>query len=88
MLALVRTPTGSTCKGVLQPETTFIDMKNMYQHRGLEPRFLVYHPSAVVAYNKMLIYLNIHISRGIFPWLSLKETYNLRILMYSFSFKN
>ena len=32
MLALVRTPSGVTCKGVLQLEATFIDVKNMYLH--------------------------------------------------------
>ena len=32
MLALVNTPTGANCKGVLQLEATFIDGKNMYLH--------------------------------------------------------
>ena len=30
MLALVRTPSGATCKGVLQLEATFIEVKNMH----------------------------------------------------------
>ena len=29
---LVRSPTGVTCKGVLQLEATFTDVKNMYFH--------------------------------------------------------
>ena len=29
MLAKVRTPSGATCKGVLQLEATFIDVKNL-----------------------------------------------------------
>ena len=33
MLALVRTHSGATCKGVLQLEVTFIEVKNMYLHR-------------------------------------------------------
>ena len=37
MLALVRTPSGATCKGVLQLEATFIDVKNMYLHRDSNP---------------------------------------------------
>ena len=37
MLAWVRTPPGATCKGVLQLEATFIEMNNMYLHRGLNP---------------------------------------------------
>ena len=32
MLAYVRTP-GAICKGVLQLEATFVDVKNMYLHR-------------------------------------------------------
>ena len=30
MLAQVRTPTGTSCKGVLQLEATFIDLNNMH----------------------------------------------------------
>ena len=30
MLALVRTPSGATCNGVLQLEATFIDVKNYH----------------------------------------------------------
>ena len=37
MLAQVRTLSGSTCKGVLQLEATFIDVKNMYLHRDSNP---------------------------------------------------
>ena len=37
MLAYVRTPSGATCKGVLQLEATFIDVKNMYLHRDSNP---------------------------------------------------
>ena len=37
MLAWVRTPSGATCNGVPQLEATFIDVKNMYLHAGLEP---------------------------------------------------
>ena len=33
MLAQVRTPSGATCKGVLQLEATCIEVKNMYLHR-------------------------------------------------------
>ena len=33
MLAYDRTPSGATCKGVLQLEATFIDVKNMYLHQ-------------------------------------------------------
>ena len=32
MQAQVRTPSGATCKGVLQSEATFIDVKNMSLH--------------------------------------------------------
>ena len=37
MLAKVRTPSGATCKGVLQLEATFIDVKNMCLHRDSNP---------------------------------------------------
>ena len=37
MLASVRTPSGATCKGVLQLEATFIEVKNMYLQPRLEP---------------------------------------------------
>ena len=37
MLALVRTPPGATCKGVLQLEATFNEVKNMYLHRDSNP---------------------------------------------------
>ena len=37
MLALVRTPSGATCKGVLQLEATFIEVKNMYLHQDSNP---------------------------------------------------
>ena len=37
MLASDRTPSGATCKGVLQLEATFIDVKNMYLHRDSNP---------------------------------------------------
>ena len=33
MLSYVRTPSGATCKGVLQLEVTFIDVKNMCPHQ-------------------------------------------------------
>ena len=39
MLAYVRTPSGATCKGVLQLEATFIEVKNMYLHRDSNPVF-------------------------------------------------
>ena len=35
MPAKVTTPSGATCKGVLQLEATFIDVKNMYHHQDL-----------------------------------------------------
>ena len=37
MLAWDRTPTGATCKSILQLEATFIDLKNMYLHRDSNP---------------------------------------------------
>ena len=37
MLAYVRTPSGATSKGVLQLESTFIEMKNMYLHQDSNP---------------------------------------------------
>ena len=37
MLALVRTHSGATCKGILQLEVTFIEVKNMYLHRVSNP---------------------------------------------------
>ena len=36
MLAKVRTPTGATCKGLIQLETMFINMKNIASV-GLKP---------------------------------------------------
>ena len=40
MLAYVRTPSGATCKSVLQVKTTFIDMKTSpeLEHGSLEHR--------------------------------------------------
>ena len=35
--SLGRTSSGATCKGVLQLEATFIDVKNMYLHRDSNP---------------------------------------------------
>ena len=40
VLAYVRTPSRATCKGVLQLEATFIDVKNRYLHRDSN---LVFH---------------------------------------------
>ena len=37
MLDYVRTPSGATCKGVLQLDATFIEVKNMYLHRDSNP---------------------------------------------------
>ena len=37
MLAWVRTPFGATCKGVLQLEATFIDVKKIYLHLDSNP---------------------------------------------------
>ena len=37
MLAQVRTPGGATCKGVLQLEATFTDVKNMYLQKDSNP---------------------------------------------------
>ena len=37
MLAYVRTPSRATCKGVLQQEATFIELKNMYLHQDPNP---------------------------------------------------
>ena len=37
MLAQVRTPSGATCKGVLQLEATFIDVESMYLHWDSNP---------------------------------------------------
>ena len=37
MLAYDMTPSGATCKGVLQLEVTFIEVKNMYLHRDSNP---------------------------------------------------
>ena len=42
MLAQVRTPSGANCKGVLQLEATFIDVRNMQYPPGLEPGSLEY----------------------------------------------
>ena len=46
MLAWVRTPSGATCKGVLQLEATFIDVKNV-SPPGLEPGSLEYRSNAL-----------------------------------------
>ena len=37
MLAYVKTPSGATCKGVLQLEATFIEVKNMYLYFDSPP---------------------------------------------------
>ena len=37
MLAYVKTPSGATCKGVLQLKATFIEVKNMYPHQESNP---------------------------------------------------
>ena len=47
MLAKVRTPSGATCKGVLQLEATFIGVKNMYLHRDSNPGSLEYRSNAL-----------------------------------------
>ena len=47
MLAYVRTPSGATCKGVLQLEVTFIDVKKHLSPPGLVPGSLEYRSNAL-----------------------------------------